>query len=403
MRLLGSRRAPLLALAIAVLVSGALLLALDSQLTFIADDWELLVAREGWGPDVFLRPFHENIVIGPALIFKFLLAVFGMSSAVPFYVVSIFLFLLSAVLLFVFLRVRVGDWLAFVGAFLTLFLGAAFEDLLWTFQLGYFGSMAAGLGMLLALDRGDERGDRIACGLLAASLAFSSLGLVFAVGALAGVALGSEPRRRRLYVGLLPLALFAVWWLGWGHEAESHISLENLAHLPSYVFNAAAAGITSLLGLATNDGSQPDQAHLIWGQILAPIVAALVALRVVRDKGISRGLTIVLVMAFAFWALAGLNRSGERFPTSSRYQYPSAVFLLLIAGELSGAYGSRVSRLPQQRRLRWRRPSAESPSCNANRKRGGSRPPTRSVLHWRRSTSLDQARCLPSQSSSRPT
>jgi hypothetical protein len=342
-RLLGGNRAALLVLAIAVLASGALLLALDSQLTFIADDWELLVAREGWGPDVFLSPFHENIVIGPALVFKLLLAIFGMSSAVPFYIVSISLFLLSAVLLFVYLRGRIGDWPALIGAFLVLFLGAAFEDLLWAFQLGYFGSMAAGLGMLLALDRGDERGDRIACGLLAMSLAFSSLGIVFAVGALASIVLANKPRGRRLYVGLLPLALFAVWWLGWGHEAESHISLENLAHLPAYAFNAAAAGFTSLLGLATNDGSQPDQAHLIWGQILVPIAAALVTLRAVRDKGISRGLAIALVLAFTFWALAGLNRSGERFPTSSRYQYPSAVFLLLIVGE--ALRGLRVPRL----------------------------------------------------------
>ncbi|MCW2988976.1 MAG: hypothetical protein JWM24_1914, partial [Solirubrobacterales bacterium] len=107
--------------------------------------------------------------------------------------------------------------------------------------------------------------------------------------------------------------------------------------------NAAAAGFTSLLDLATNDGSQPDQAHLFWGQILAPVVAALVALRAVRDKGISRGLAIALVLALTFWALAGLNRSGERFPTSSRYQDPSAVFLLLIAGE--ALRGLRVPRL----------------------------------------------------------
>jgi hypothetical protein len=339
---LSSKRVALLALMVGVGISGALLLALDSQLTFIADDWELLVARDGWAPDVFLSPFHENIVVGPAAVFKLLLAIFGMGSAIPFYVVSISLFLLSAVLLFFYLRMRVGDWLALIGAILVLFLGAAFEDLLWAFQLGYFGSMAAGLGMLLALDRCDRRGDRIACGLLAVSLAFSSLGIVFAAGALVSVVL-AKPRGRRLYVGILPLALFAIWWLGWGHEAEGHISLENLAHLPSYVFNSAAAGLTSLLGLATNDGSQPDQAHLIWGQILLPIVAALIAFRAVRDKGLSRGLAVALVLALTFWALAGLNRSGERFPTSSRYQYPSAVFLLLVAGE--ALRGLRVPRL----------------------------------------------------------
>jgi hypothetical protein len=339
----GLRRASIAVLAIGVLASGALLLSLDSRLTFIADDWELLVAREGWAPDVFLTPFHENIVLGPALVFKSLLAVFGMSSALPFYIVSISLFLLSAVLLFLYLRTRVGDWVALIGALSILFLGAAFEDLLWAFQLGYFGAMAAGLGMLLALDRDDERGDWIACGLLVASLAFSSLGLVFVVGALVSVLLGNAPRGRRLYVALLPLALLALWWIGWGHEAERHVSWENLAHLPSWVFDAAAAGITSLLGLATNDGSQPEQAHLIWGQVLVPVAAGLVALRAVRDREISRGLAVALAIALAFWVLAGLNRSEERFPTSSRYQYPSAIFLLLIAGE--ALRGLRLPRL----------------------------------------------------------
>ena len=55
--------------------------------------------------------------------------------------------------------------------------------------------------------------------------------------------------------------------------------------------------------------------------------------RIWRDRGVSRGLAIALALAFGFWILAGLNRSDERFPTSSRYQYPSAIFLLLVLGE----------------------------------------------------------------------
>jgi hypothetical protein len=256
-----------------------------------------------------------------------------MSSAMPFYVVSISLFLASAVLLFTYLRSRVGDWLALVAAVLILFLGAAFEDLLWAFQLGYFASAAAGLGMLLAFDREDERGDWIACGLLVVSIAFSSLGLVFLVGAIADLILGRQPRLRRLFVVLLPAALFAFWWLVWGRDAESHLSGENVTGLLGYVYDAAAAGVVSLLGLATNDGTSPDQAHLVWGKIIVPLVAALVAFRIWRDRGISRGLAIALAMALAFWVLAGLNRSDERFPTSSRYQYPSGLFLLLVMGE----------------------------------------------------------------------
>jgi hypothetical protein len=332
-----------IALAVAVIASGVLLLNLDGQLTFIADDWELLVARSGSSLDTFVQPFHENIVFGPAVVYKLMLAIFGIGSALPFYVVSISLFLLSAVLLFLYLRPRVGDWPALVGACSILFLGAAFEDLLWAFQLGYFAAMAAGLGMLLALERDDPLGDRVACGLLAVSLAFSSLGAAFAAGALVAVALGRRPRGRRLYVALAPIALFALWWLFWGHDAESHLSAHNLTHLASYVYEAAAAGIVSLLGLATNDGSVGGQAHLIWGELTVPVVLVAVALRVHRDRGISRGLAIVLAIALAFWILAGLNRSAERFPTSSRYQYPSAVFLLLIVGET--LRGLRIPRL----------------------------------------------------------
>lgn len=321
------------ALGVAVIASAALVLHLDSQLTFLADDWELLVARDGLSAATVFEPFHENIVVGPALVYKLLQAVFGISSAMPFYVVSISLFLASAVLLFAYLRSRVGDWLALLAAVSILFLGAAFEDLLWAFQLGYFASAAAGLGMLLALDREDERGDRVACGLLVVSIAFSSLGLVFLVGAIADLVLGRQPRLRRLFVVLLPAALFAFWWLAWGHEAESHLSGGNVAGLLGYVHDAAAAGVVSLLGLATGDGTSPDQAHLIWGKVVVPFLAALVAFRIWRDRGVSRGLAIALAMALAFWVLAGLNRSDERFPTSSRYQYPSSLFLLLVVGE----------------------------------------------------------------------
>jgi hypothetical protein len=324
---------PQILLAVAMTVSAVLIFGLVSDLSFIADDWELLVVRQGWGLDTFFEPFNENIVVGPAFVFKALLAIFGMSSAMPFYVVSIGLFLLSSVLLFALLRRRVGDWPALVGAVLVLFLGAAFEDLLWAFQIGYFGSMAAGLAMLLMLEREDERSDYAACALLAVSVAFSSLGLVFVAGALVDVAFGRRPRLHRADVIFWPLFLFAIWWAGWGHEAKSHLSADNVVHLPSYVYDAAAAGVTSLLGLATNDGSGGDQPHLIWGKIVFALLAIGVGFRILRDREVSRGMAIFLTLAFAFWILAGLNRNEARAPTSSRYQYPSAVFLLLIAGQ----------------------------------------------------------------------
>jgi hypothetical protein len=338
-----ARHLPAIGLALAAVASAALMLGHDSHLTFIADDWDLLLNRQGWSADAILAPFHENIVAGQAVLYKLLLAVFGMGSALPYYVVSIGLFATSGVLLFVYLRRRVGDWAALIAAVLVLFLGAAFEDLLWAFQMGYFAATAAGLGMLVALDREDDRGDAIACALLAVALAFSSLGLAFAAGAFVEVALGRRPRARRLWIGLLSISLFALWWVGWGHSAESHLSLHNLEHLPGYVFDAAGAGFTSLFGLATGDGSEPDQPHLIWGKLAALALFAAVVWRIVREGRLSRGLAVALAIGFAFWILAGLNHTVERRPASSRYQFPSAVFLLLIAGET--LRGLRIPRL----------------------------------------------------------
>ena len=44
-------------------------------------------------------------------------------------------------------------------------------------------------------------------------------------------------------------------------------------------------------------------------------------------------MAIGLAIGLAFWIVAGANRDVSRLPTSSRYQYPSAIFLLLIAAE----------------------------------------------------------------------
>jgi hypothetical protein len=336
-------KAPILVLSIAAVVSAALLISIDSHLTFVTDDWVLLVKRQGWGASYFLKPFHGNILVAPALVYKVMREVFGMGSATPYYVVAVLTFVTSAVLLFVYLRPRVGDWLSLCAAILVLFLGAAFEDLLFAFQIGYFASVAAGLGMLIALDREDDDGDRLACLLLIVSVVFSSVGLAFAAGAVLDLVLGRRPRRRRAYVALAPIALYGLWWLGWGHTAQSHLSGHNLVGTPKFVFKAAAAGVTSLLGLATGDGSEPSQPHLIWGKLILVAALLLLAWQIIRERKVSRGLAVALAIGLAFWVAAAVNRNVDRLPTSSRYQYPSAVFLLLIAAEM--LRGVRVPKL----------------------------------------------------------
>src|SRR5919201_801363 len=145
-RLASQRGTPAALLGIAMVASGTLLLALGGHLTFLFDDWVFLIYRRGWSAHALLDPHNEHIALIPVVIYKLLLAIFGMGSAFPFRVVATLLFLTSVVLLFAWLRRRVGDWLALAGAVLILFLGAAYEDLLFAFQMAFFGSVAAGLG-----------------------------------------------------------------------------------------------------------------------------------------------------------------------------------------------------------------------------------------------------------------
>ena len=311
--------------------SACLLLYLGSKLTFLLDDWEFLLYRQGFDADAILKPHGEHIVVLPVLIYKALQATVGMGSALPYRGVSVALFLISAALLFVFLRRRVGDWPALAATAVVLFLGAAWEDLLWSFQMTYFGSMAAGLGALLALERGDRRGERVACALLVLAIVFGSLGLSFAIGAAVYVLLQPE-RRRRLYVFLVPLGVYALWWLGWGHDAESTLSIHTIARTPLYVLNGIAAAVGSATGLSNSAVTGDDR--LVWARPLAIVLVGLGAWRLHRRDRVPLWFWVVLAVGGSFWILAGFNQMPGREADASRYQYLGVIFVFMLAAEV---------------------------------------------------------------------
>jgi hypothetical protein len=333
--------AALICLAGAVACSGTVLLIWQSHLTFTGDEWDFLLHRRGFSAAVFLDPHVDHIVLAPVAIYKALLAMFGMSSALPFQIVSTLAFLLSVVLLFLYLRRRVGDWPALLGSVLILFLGAAWSDLLFSFQIGFSGSIAAGIGAVLALERDDRKGDLVACALLALSTSFSELGVPFVVGAFVSVALGPAPRRSRLYVALVPVALYGIWYLGWGHTGANTASFHNLVNSPKFVFDAVSQNLASLFGLATPLNGETGLNLVVGlnrGRILLVIAIALAIWRLWRLRQVgrpSRWLWAVLAAGGTFWFLTALNAYPFlRTPTAGRYQYPGAIFLLLIAAEL---------------------------------------------------------------------
>jgi hypothetical protein len=320
----------------AMALSGLVLVVLGSKLTFILDDWTYILYRRDFSADAFLMPANEHLVAGPVAIWKLMLSTFGLGSALPYRVVSTAMLLLGAWFLFVWIRTRLGSWPALFATIPILFLGAAFEDLFWFASITFLGAMTCGLGMLVALDRRDRIGDILACAWLVGSMLFSSLWLAFAIGAAVDIILRRGDRNwiRRAYVVLVPVVLYAIWWLGWGHEAESSISLHNIATTPLFVLDSVAAAIGALLGLASPAEGSPAPPGLDWGRPLAVGLGALAAWRLYKLNRIPRSLWVVLAIVLAFWVLGGFAVKEGRVPWSSRYQLPGAMMVLLVATEL---------------------------------------------------------------------
>ena len=135
--------------------------------------------------------------------------------------------------------------------------------------------------------------------------------------------------------------LYGLWWIGWGHKADTHLSLHNFATTFRFVFDAVAAGMASLFGLAT---PTPETAvgGLDWGRPIMVTALLFAGWRLHRLSSIPRWLWVVAAIGASFWALGGLNVIPGRGPTVSRYQYPSAIFIMLIAAEL--LQGVRIGR-----------------------------------------------------------
>jgi hypothetical protein len=328
-----TRNAPNLLLGVVLAAAAAMTLALTWEMTFFQDTWAFLINRRELTADTLLTPHNEHIVFFPVLIENLLLRVFGMSSAAPEYVLLTLFLLATATLLYVYVRRRVGPWLALFATVLLLCLGPAWEVLLWPFEITFLGPILFGLAMLLALERGDRRGDVAACVFLICAIGFSGLGICFIAAAAVAVAMG--PRQAwfsRAYIFVIPLLLYGAWYLGYGDEAESHLSLANMLASPRFVIDSVASSLGSMAGLGTPVGQAPDPS---WGRALLVGLALVLGLRQLRLRPrIHPGLWPVLAAALANWFLTAFNAFPGRDPMSSRYQYAGAVFILLILANL---------------------------------------------------------------------
>jgi hypothetical protein len=336
------RRSGLLApatLGVLMAVAAVLLYRKGLGLTFFFDEWSIVTERRGWDLDTFMRPHNEHIALLPIAVFKLLFVTVGLEPYWIYRVAAIVVHLVCVAVLFILLRRRLGDWPAVIGAAFILFLGSAWEDLLWPFQIGFVGSIAAGLGVLLALESRSRGADALAAFLLVVSLACSSIGLPFAVAVFVDVVL-RPGWRARLWVPLTPLALWGLWYLTYGKDGVLQgttlgmraLLESNLPKMPAFVADMVASGFAALVGLG-----------LEWGRPLALAALIVVLVQLGRGAPVPARLAAVLALGVTYWGLtAAFRAQNQGAEAASKYTYLSAVVILLIAAEL--LRGTRIPR-----------------------------------------------------------
>jgi hypothetical protein len=315
--------------ALLVVVAFVLLYRKGFGTTFYYDEWNFVMNRRDWDVETFLRPHNEHLSLIPVLVFKLLFVTVGLDSYGVYRALLLLVHVICVVLVYMLARERVEPLIALAVAALVLFLGAAWNDLLVPFQISFLLSVAAGLGMLIALERRDLRGTVAVAVLLAVSLASSSVGIAFAAAAGIHVLLRRD-RLARLWAVAVPSLLYLVWLAAYGdptatagNRSLTQLANDNFPAAPGYVATAAAGAFGAIVGLGID-----------WGRPLAVAALLLLALYVVRGRSLRLRFFALLAAAAAYWGLAAVFRAHVNPPTDSRYLYLGAILVLLLVLEL---------------------------------------------------------------------
>jgi hypothetical protein len=306
------------ALASLMLFDAALLLYMGRGLSFFFDDWDYVTHDYGGGIHSLLLAHNGHMSFFPVAVYKVLFHLVGLNHYAVFRVVLIALHLLCAGLVFVLASRRVARAPALLVTALILFLGVAWEDLLWAFQISYLLSIAGGLAAWTLLERRDRLGDIGAMLAAVVSLGSSGLGIPVLIGVV--VELSWRREWRRWFVVVVPAVLYGLWYL---HYGEDEITKNGLINSPGFAEDIAAAAFGGIVGRG-----------LDWGRPIA-LIGFLALLRVLaRSVPISGRLAGLLATGISLWMLTAVARSTISTPETGRYVYLGAVVIVLIGVDL---------------------------------------------------------------------
>jgi hypothetical protein len=271
-------------------------------------------------------PYNGHLQVGGKLVYEALFALFGADYGV-FRVVGVAGALGCVALFYALARRRVGVPVALLASLLLALLGGAWEVLTWPFDLHTTFAVAAGLGALLALQRRETRFDALACGLLIFALGFIEISLAFVAAAAVAILIDRD-RWRRIWVVVVPVALFAIWY-AWAQSYAFPPLEVDLADLPGSVFDSLRATLSALTG--TIDSGTGVDVTVVgqddFGTILAIAALLLFAWRLGRGR-LPKEFWPALTALVAYWVMIAFAARAE---DSSRYLFAGALLLLLTA------------------------------------------------------------------------
>lgn len=334
------------AIAAAMAVAGAAILWMQRGLTYASDAFTWLVFAGTYPLGDLFTPYQGHLMVVPLLVFKALLVLFG-TAYLPFRLLGVALILVLAGLMFEYSRRRVGPWLALAPAALMLGLGSSWSNYLEP-MLGAFWllGIVPGLAALLVLEgEKGRRADLAACALLCLSIASSSIGVAFLVGAAVSVALRGD-RRGRAWVVAVPLFSYFAWRLYAIHFGGSQLKAGNVPSVPAYLADSLSVVFTSAFGRGAIVGRGRwaylhqgiDAGRLAEAIAVTAIEVAVIALVIrwmLRRGPVAPTFWVALGVLATLWIAQALALSPGRTPGEVRYILPGTMAVLLVGVEIA--------------------------------------------------------------------
>lgn len=331
-----------MALGVAILVYVALEFWLTRGTTLFIDEVSILQQNAGLHPSELFAPFNEHLELARRLVYAIGFKLFpGSGAFLLAKVVQTLSVVLLAVVFFAFIEKRIGAAAALPPTFLVLFFGSAWELDYAISGIGNVLALAAGIGALLMIERRGRSADLLVCILLTISVMSFTTGPAVAVGALVYLLINRDSRRR-LWIALAPLAVFAAWlvWVRLGyvpaHGNVQPVTLSNILLAPNEIAQQGASTLAALAGV--NYSFEPTDVFggvfstaSVYGGALFLIGAAALVQRI-RRRGATRMLWTLIAVLVAYWIELAVGSGPGRSPNTVRYVYfGGATTLLLIA------------------------------------------------------------------------